>query len=241
MMKRRIDVIRDAAIKLNLEGNNAGAIQDLYSLGSRMLSIHARGIFELQLPDQIDPAELIRLFSPRINRFSVLVRIARTLFGRYCRARRLFRVGFIPPPVDLVRAQEIVFDGLQDLLAMRDIADTVTSQVTGLIEGFNAAKVKRGLPSLPNLKPQCEMFMQKAKHVTASMRDLGGSSFQMRQPKRTGRRQSSLLLVRRPRMERKTPARLGRHGRSFWRSLPMPGMRWSIAIRTSASLSGPFY
>ncbi len=55
---------------------------------------------------------------------------------------------------------------------MRDIADTVTAQITGLIESFNAAKVKRGLPSLPNLKPQCEMFMQKAKHVTASMRDL---------------------------------------------------------------------
>src|SRR5712692_9042279 len=121
--KRPIDRQRESALSLEIgtEDENSG-ISDFYKIGERrLLIVKAKSIYEVTLPDQIDPKRT----NPNLKPLQQRVLDYGSEDDFVCRvlltAKALFREHLFRPQVNQVQALALAFDGLKDVIAMHQL------------------------------------------------------------------------------------------------------------------------
>jgi hypothetical protein len=177
MAKRPIDLQRDSAfsVKIGDADDGGGDLGEFYRIGEeRLLTVHARAVYELILPDQIDPDRT----NPNIPPVQQKVLsagyedavVSRVLFT----AKALFRSSVLKD-FDENRAAALAFELVKDINAMREAGDEL-KEIEEKAEGKLASRrVKNGslsLPSVPDLEARCKTFTQRAKDALGHINDM---------------------------------------------------------------------
>ncbi len=172
-----IDKIRDAAFSLRVgaEGDDSHIV-DFYKIGQkRMLLIKEKGIYEVTLPDQIDPQRTNATLRPAQQRVLEVgaedETVGRILFG----AKALFEPPMLGNDFDYVGALSLAYSALRDLIAMRDTQNTLSKDLAAESTQFQNRTPARDsvhLPSAPNIHARCDSFGLKAHHVAKSVKDM---------------------------------------------------------------------
>lgn len=174
--KRPIDRRRDAAIVLKLGVEDEGRVVSTYKIGEqRMLWVKERGIYEVKLPDEIDPDRANIALIPsqqRVCEFGadddIVQRVLLT-------ADVLFNEHAIKEEIDCARARELVFGMLVELVEMRRIPNDLEQVIGDRIAEYESRDddgMSVQLPTISDLRPCCEGFTQRGIRVLASLKEL---------------------------------------------------------------------
>jgi hypothetical protein len=175
--KRPIDRQRDSGLSLQIGAEDeTSAISDFYKIGEkRLLIVKAKGIYEVILPDQIDPKRT----NPRLTPLQQRVLDYGSDDDFVCRilltAKALFRENFFEPQFDYVEAFALAFDGLKDIIAMHQLRLDLEKAQDEAWERFQHQQRPDGsirMPSIPDMEARCEMYMQKANHVVICLEEI---------------------------------------------------------------------
>ena len=172
--KRPIDRQRKSGLSLQI-GAEEG-ISDFYKIGERrLLVVTAKGIYELKLPDQIDPKRTNQNLKPlqqRVLNFgSDDDYVCRVLLT----AKVLFRENFLGPQFDHAHASVLAFEGLKDVMTMHQLRLELEQAQTRAWANFQQDQREDGsirMPSIPDIEALCEAYMQKANHVVTCLEQM---------------------------------------------------------------------
>ncbi len=175
--KRPIDRQREAGSSLVIgTADDNSSISDFYKIGEeRLLIVKARGIYEVKLPDQIDPKRTNKNLKPLQQRVldygsddDFVCRILLT-------AKVLFREHFLGSQFNQVQASVLALDGLKDIIAMHQLRLNLEETQTKAWETFERQQRADGsvrMPSIPDIDARCHMYMQKANHVVNCIEEI---------------------------------------------------------------------
>ena len=163
--RRPIDTVRDSGghLKIGPPGNDS-PITAMCEIGGFLCAVKTDGIYELKLPDQVDPHRTNPAL-PKSQR-QVLAYgsdceiVVRTLLT----ANALFKPEYLGSAFDRKQALDLAFSALRDLISMHEMA---TSLEAAQAEA-KAHMTESGtlfIPSVPDIIGRCEAFIQKAHHA----------------------------------------------------------------------------
>jgi hypothetical protein len=168
--KRPIDALRDSAKsgRIGSDGDDS-AISDMIPIGDTLYIIKERGIYGVQLADQIDPQRTNASIPDTQQKILAVGSgdpfVARTLLT----AQTLFDDKLLPAPFDKEKGLRRVLELVKDLDALETIRcelETAEAQARGACEAQQASGMLT-LPSIKNLDARCDAFAQKAGHIVS--------------------------------------------------------------------------
>jgi len=173
---RPIDKMRDAARsgRIGAEDDNS-AIRELIPIGDTMYVAKERGIYAVQLADQIDPDRTNAALPDTQQRILPIgtddTVVARTLLT----ANTLFKESVLGADFPRETGLRLVLDVLKDpaaLAEMRAELETAEAKAREHFEGVRQARGSFVLPAIGNLKARCDAFAQKAGHVVNELGEM---------------------------------------------------------------------
>jgi hypothetical protein len=175
-VKRQVEHPRDAAISLRIgsEGDLGTSSSEFIKLGDRLATVFGKGIFEVILPDDVDPARTNLAIRPANQRLlaygsddelvSRILLTAKSLFyGRHL-------VG-----IDDGAMLLLAFQCLQDLVAARETLGRLTKDEGDAEAAFRSRKQAREsseLPSISDIKTRCESFVSRLRHALGCLNEM---------------------------------------------------------------------
>ena len=167
--KRPIDRLRESGGSIQIYGAG-GRAPEFYKIGEdRFIVVTANAVHEIKLPDQIDPGRT----NPRLKPIQQRVVDHGSDDEFVCRvlltAKNLFRDDALGSEFDHVRALALAFDGLVDIVAMRQLQRDLVVAQQAAWEAHQRAKAADSvqMPSVSDIRARCETFLQRAAHVVA--------------------------------------------------------------------------
>lgn len=124
-MKRPIDVKRDAAGSATV-GNEGGNIVTMVKVGERLMLVAQRGVYAVQMADQIDPGRT-DIHLPNVIQQQVLQYgtempfVARTL----ATAKELFNAAYLGTEFPQEHATSLAFEAAQEYATVQGVLDTL--------------------------------------------------------------------------------------------------------------------
>lgn len=170
MAKRPIDIQREGAGYIDVGGKeDPSPITGFYKIGEqRLLILKSQAIYEVKLPDEIDPQRKNPNLRPTYQKVSPFGTDDDLVCQVLLTAHELFRHQYLRKGFNYERAQELAFEGLKDINAMRGIhraLQTDQKKAWDLYEEDENRDSGVKLPSIPDILERLEMFTQKSKHA----------------------------------------------------------------------------
>jgi len=174
--RRPIDILRDSgkSARIGIDGDDS-AISGMIPIGDTLYIIKERGIYAMQLADQIDPQRTNPAI-PDIQQRILLVGsndpiVARTLLT----AHTLFDKKFLGPHFDQENGLKLALGLLKDFVALIGMQADLEAAEARAIASWENQKQDPGafrLPSIGNAKQLCDAFAQKAGHVLNALKGI---------------------------------------------------------------------
>lgn len=171
--KGPIDILRDSGGAFTIGGDaDNSALTKPMPIGEHMYIVKARGIYEFQLADQIDPqrtnAEIPNTEQRILAYGSDHEIIARTLLT----GDVLFRKTFLGPSFNRDRGMALLLEISKDLLAMTEMRTGIETAETQAMAARESDRVEGRmlrLPTIGHVEGRCDAFGQKAGHVVGAL------------------------------------------------------------------------
>ena len=164
-----IDARRNSAFsgKVGSDGDDS-AIHEMIPLGDFMYVVKERGVYSMQLADQIDPGRT-NISVPNVQQKILPIGssdpiVARTLLT----AHTLFKAELLGPSFNEKKGVELMLELLKSIVAMigmRVELEAADAQARAAFEARAQACGALALPAIANLKARCDAFSQKGGHV----------------------------------------------------------------------------
>ena len=173
---RPIDQMRNAARsgRIGADGDNS-AIREMIPLGDTMYFVKERGVYAMQLADQIDPDRTNAALPDTQQRILRIGTddpvVARTLLT----ANTLFKEAVLGADFPRQKGLRIVLDVLKDIVALAEMRAELETAEAKAREHFQSVRQAHGpfvLPTIGNLKARCDAFAQKAGHVVNALEEM---------------------------------------------------------------------
>jgi hypothetical protein len=174
--RRPIDVLRNSAKsgQIGSDGDNS-AITDMIPIGDTLYFVKERGIYAMQLADQIDPKRT-NVAIPDTQQLILAIGssdpiVARTLLT----AHTLFEKKFLGPAFDQEKGLRLALELLKDIAAMIGMCSELEASEAQARASCEAQRLGGGvfrLPAIGNLKARIDGFAQKAGHVVNTLEEI---------------------------------------------------------------------
>jgi hypothetical protein len=163
--RRPIDITRDSGGHIKIgPPESTSPITEMCELGGFLCAIKTDGIYEIKLPDQVDPHR-INPALPKSQR-QVLAYgsdceiVVRTLLT----ANALFKPEYLGSTFDRKQALDLAFSALRDLISMHEMATSLeAAQAEAKVQMTEGGTLF--VPSVPDIIGRCKAFIQKADHA----------------------------------------------------------------------------
>ncbi len=173
---RPIDRMRDSGGTMTIgDADDDSAITEMISTSEKLYCVKRRGIYAVQIADQIDPIRANPAISDTQQKiFSVgsdSPIVARTLLT----AHRLFKKTFLGQNFDEDHAIALALNLLEDFLALDATRGHLEDVIESAKNGYGrtvAAKNATHLPSTKGLKQSLDSFAQKMGHIVNTLEDV---------------------------------------------------------------------
>jgi hypothetical protein len=171
--QRKIDRHRNAGSSIKIGGpDDQSAVSTIFELDGSMVAVTANGIYKIALPDEIDPLRtnpaLPTTQQVILNHGTDCDLVVQTLMT----ANRLFDTTHLGDVFDRKRGLSLAFEALKDLVAMYETAIKL-QKATSVATTDSEAGLDYGrayfLPSIHNIKGDCDAFIQKADQARNSL------------------------------------------------------------------------
>lgn len=171
--RRPIDALRNSAKsgRIGSDGDNS-AITDMIPIGDKLYMVKERGIYGVQLADQIDP-QRTNASIPDTQQKIVAIGssdpiVARTLLT----AHTLFDEKMLPASFKKEEGLRLALELLKDFAAIETIRldlEAVELQARAAHEAPQPVSGMLSLPSIGNIDARCDAFAQKAGHIVNTL------------------------------------------------------------------------
>jgi hypothetical protein len=171
--KRPIDILRESGGTIAVGGDgDDSAVTNMIPIGDHMYIVKARGIYAVQMADQIDPRRT-KIEIPNTEQRVIVFGsdheiVARTLLT----AHTMFRKTFLGPAFDRESGMELMLGILKDLLAMAEMwvgLEAAEAQALAARESDRTPGRTLRLPAIGNIEDRLDAFGQKAGHVIGAL------------------------------------------------------------------------
>ncbi|WP_027520412.1 hypothetical protein [Bradyrhizobium sp. WSM1417] len=168
-----IDALRNSA-KSGLVGSDGddSAITDMIPIGNTLYMVKERGIYGVQLADQIDPQRTNASIPDTQQKILAIGSsdpiVSRTLLT----AHTLFDEKMLPASFEQEKGLCLALELLKDFVAIETIRldlETVELQARAAYEAQRPVSGMLALPSIGNLDARCDAFAQKAGHIVNTL------------------------------------------------------------------------
>jgi hypothetical protein len=176
-MKRPIDKLRDSAGGFDLSTpDDASNIAAMISVAQRLIIVKGRGVYEVKMADQIDPARTNAKVPNTIQRLMSVGSETPWVSTLLFTADGFFKNADLLKGIDSERAFILVFEIAQHLARMHEVQDEFLVAQTTALEKFDPKIRNRSvlLPTVDHLEGKCKEFIQKASHVQRELLELVG-------------------------------------------------------------------
>jgi hypothetical protein len=189
-----IDKIKNAAVQMTVgvEGDHS-PIKEMIVISDVMHIVKAKGIYRIQLADNVDPDRTnpsIPNTQQRILAFGADCELVRqTLLT----AERLFKSKLFGASFNYERPIALTFEALKDIIAMHEMRLKLDAELKDITESLADLSPKnRGLtiPATGDIRVRVETFLQKADHAIADLFEIAKLLY----PDAVGRRWFDSLL-----------------------------------------------
>jgi len=171
MAKAPTDIQRGAGFGFDVGGvEDTSPITGFYRVGGkRLLVLKAKAIYEITLPDDIDPKRENPNLKPMEQKVSSYGTDDDVVCKTLLTADKLFSPNFLGDTFDSECALELAFEELKDLNAMRQMLDSLNQAQdmawAQFLEHQSRNEKATRLPSIPDIEARLETFLQKANHA----------------------------------------------------------------------------
>jgi hypothetical protein len=171
--RRPIDALRDSAKsgRIGSDGDDS-AISEMIPIGDTLYMVKERGIYGVQLADQIDPKRTNASIPDTQQRVLAIGSndpiVARTLLT----AHTLFDEKLLGASFEKEKGLRLALELLKDFAAIGTIRgdlETAEQQARASYEAQQPVSGMLALPSIGNLDARCDAFAQKAGHIVNSL------------------------------------------------------------------------
>lgn len=156
-------------------GDDDSAITEMIPLRDTLYIVKQRGIYAVQLADQIDPDRANAAIPNTQQRIlpvgSSDAIVARTLLT----AQKLFKKGFLGHSFDQDQGLTLALDILKDLVALTEMRTSLEEAESQARVSFESQSQDRGtlvVPSIGDIGVRWDGFTQKAGHVVNSLEEM---------------------------------------------------------------------
>lgn len=173
--KRRIDVIRDSPVSMEVGTPEEGSITCFVEVRDRLLVIKKHAIYEIKLADNVDP-ERRNPSIPNHQRCVLRIGSEAPLVGRtFMTANTLFKTIFLPEWFDNTTALEVAFDATCDLAALSNQYVELRSEIQERLTLVTGQTLEDGfvVPAIPDLEARFKALLQRADHFVKGVLDIG--------------------------------------------------------------------
>ena len=167
--KRPIDRLRKSAGSMQISAtDDVSEINSFLKIRDALYVLKTKGIYEIKLADQIDPARTdpsIPNTHQRVLSYGCeSLFVSRTILT----ARRLFEQQYFPKEIDAERVVTLAFSTAKEFAAMQDIATAVSNAQSAAMHQTGITQHKEramGLPALGDLHARAKNFIQVSDHA----------------------------------------------------------------------------
>jgi len=171
-----IDAIRNSAFQMTIDPpDDASDIKGMYVINGSMHIIKGRGIYRVQLADEIDPKRTnatIPNTQQRVLPYGADCELVRQTLMT---AKRLFDSKLLGQSFNEVRAIELAFDALKDIILMHTMRldiDATLQKITVTLDAMALKNRSLSVPSVGEAKGMAETFIQKADHAMTDLYEI---------------------------------------------------------------------
>lgn len=174
--QRPIDVLRNSAKTGRIGGDgDDSAITEMIPIGDKLYFVKERGIYAMQLADQIDPqrtnADIPDTQQKILPIGSNDPLVARTLLT----AHTLFNQTLMGASFDRQKGLMLALEVLKNIAALSDMRSSLEAAEAAARASYEPQTPQRGtlrLPSIGDAKSRCDAFAQKAGHVVDALEEM---------------------------------------------------------------------
>lgn len=163
--KKDINNIRNRGGRVTVGSADDGAIMEMFNIGGHLLIIKERSVYEVIMADDIDPKRENPNLPLNSQRLLFEFGTESEVFSRlFLLAKRLFKIQYLNPSIDSVKAIWLVVEMLQELDAMRKeiiILSDLEKKASDAYYDRKAKALDHATPSIPDIKTKCTTIFQK--------------------------------------------------------------------------------
>jgi hypothetical protein len=152
--------------------DDQSSITVIKTVGDNFYVVKEKGIYTVQLADQIDPKRTNPAI-PHVQQRIVALGSDSPLVGKtFLAATELFSRSVLPSWFDCDRAILLALEALKDLAAACEVRDEFISAEDGAVGTLSSRPQVKGalvLPALGDVEARCKTFLQKADHACRSL------------------------------------------------------------------------
>ncbi len=167
--RRPIDKLRDGAGSFEIKTpDDDSAISELISTGGRLLVVKCKGIYEINLADQVDP-ERTNISAPNtIQRVLPYGADDAWIGAVVLTAHHLFLSSSFPSNVDGTKAFGLVLEISEDIAGATKLVENYRDAEATATESLDPKiRIDRSVivPAIGNVQSRCNEFLQRADHA----------------------------------------------------------------------------
>ncbi len=163
--RRPIDIIRNSGgqMKVGPLGSES-PVTAMCEIGGCLCAVTTDGIYEIKLPDQVDPGRTNIALQKSQRRILAYGSDCEIVVRTLLTADVLFNPSYLGSAFDKKAAMDVTFSALGDLISMDEIAIGLESIMAGAMPPTSHDETLL-VPSVPDIVARCETFIQKAHHA----------------------------------------------------------------------------
>lgn len=133
-------------------------------IGGSLCAVTTDGIYEIKLPDQVDPGRTNIALQKSQRRILAYGSDCEIVVRTLLTADVLFNPSYLGSAFDKKAAMDVTFSALADLISMEEIANGLESIMSEAMPPTSHDETLL-VPSVPDVVARCETFIQKAHHA----------------------------------------------------------------------------
>jgi hypothetical protein len=171
--RRPIDVLRDSGLRMDVgTEDDRSPVKATCVINNSMHVIKAKGIYRIQLADEIDPQRTnpaIPNTSQRVLSYGTDCDLVRQTLMT---ASRLFHSKLLGPSFPYNRPIDLTYDALKDIAAMHEMHENLAAQLKAeeaSLKGLTPKNRALSIPTIGGVRVSVETFLQKADHALVDL------------------------------------------------------------------------
>lgn len=167
--KRSIDCLRDGGGSLEVKTpDDDSAITGIITFGDRVLTVKAKGIYEIKLADQIDPERKNIQIPNTVQRVLPYGSNETWVGATLLTGNDLLKKEVLDEQIDVDRAMSLVVDVAQNIASAKELLKAFSDSQRSELENYDLKINKHRsviLPSVNGITNRCNEFLQKSDHA----------------------------------------------------------------------------